>query len=326
MKRSTPITWEQARVGAVILVSLAILAGGLFLVGQTGSVFGERYRLVSLMGSATGLSPGAVVQVAGQPAGQVSRIELIPVGERPEEGDAVAIWLSIDRSVQEQIRADSRARVRTQGLLGDRLIDIEPGGPRAAVLGDGDTLDAAEPLDFQRVLNEAEGSVRNLTEITTNLSEITRSLAEGRGTMGHLLTDPALYERLVTVGGRLDTVLTAVNREEGTLGRLVHQGALYDHLVGSLASVDTVTRRMAGGEGTLGRLLASDTVYLRLADAVDRADSLLARLEAGEGSAGRMLAEEDLYEELLRTVVELNAVLADLREDPRKYIPPVRVF
>lgn len=326
MRRSTPITWEQARVGLVILVSLVILAVGLLFVGRTGSVFGERYRLVTLMESAAGLTPGGAVQLAGQPVGQVERIQLIPVDRRPSEGHAVAIWLSINRSVQDQIRADSRARVRTQGLLGDRLIDIQPGSPSAVVLQPGDTLEASEPLDYQRVLNEAEGAVRNLTDITRDLTGITRGLVEGEGTVGRLLTDPALYERLVDVGGRLDTALAAVNRQDGTLGRLVHQETLYDRLLSSMAAMDTVTGRLAAGQGTLGRLMASDSVYLRLAAAADRADSLLARLESGEGSAGRMLTDDRFYEELLRSVVELNAILADLRANPRKYVPPVEVF
>lgn len=326
MKRSTPITWEQARVGILILVSLAILAAGLLFVGRTGSVFGERYRLVTVMESAAGLTPGGSVHLAGQPVGQVERIELIPTEERPSTGEAVAIWLSINRSIQDQIRTDSRARIRSQGLLGDRLIDIEPGSSGSPVLQPGDTLASAEPLDYQQVLNEAEGAVRNLTDVTRNLTDLTRGLVAGEGTVGQLLTDPVLYERLVDVGSRLDTALAAVNREEGTLGRLVHQEALYDRLLASVSAMDSVTSHMAAGEGTLGRLMLSDSVYLQLSAAVERADTLLARLESGQGSAGRLITDDRLYEELLRSVVELNAMLADMRENPRKYIPPVRVF
>ncbi|MCG8470115.1 MAG: MlaD family protein, partial [Gemmatimonadetes bacterium] len=146
MRRSNPITWDQVRVGFVLILALVILAVGVFFVGQIGDVFGSRYRLVTLMQSASGLTRGAQVQVAGQNVGQVERVEFIRPELRPATGEAVSVWLEINVDVRDQIRADSRARVRTQGLLGDRLIDIEPGSLDSDVLIEGDTLGAAPAL------------------------------------------------------------------------------------------------------------------------------------------------------------------------------------
>ena len=120
MRRSRPITWEEVKVGVLLIVALALLATGIFFIGNTGNVFGDRYQLVTLMRSAAGLVPGAAVQVAGQPVGQVSRIAFIDPEGRPATGEGVAVWLAVNREVRDQIRTDSRARIRTQGLLGDR--------------------------------------------------------------------------------------------------------------------------------------------------------------------------------------------------------------
>jgi hypothetical protein len=49
-------------------------------------------------------------------------------------------------------------------------------------------------------------------------------------------------------------------------------------------------------------------------------------LRSGEGSIGQLIVDEALYEELLRMIVELNSILADLRANPDKYIPPIKVF
>lgn len=326
MRRSTPLTWEQARVGLLLLAALLALGVGVFFVGSTGHVFGKRFQLVTLMQSASGLAPGAAVQVAGQTVGQVEKVELIDVGERPESGESVAVTLSVDRGVADQIRADSRAHVRTQGLLGDRLIDISPGSPDRPRLSAGDTLEAAEPLDYQEVLNEASGAVGNLTAVTRNLSDLTDRIVRGEGTAGRLLLDPALYQRLVSLSGTLDTTLTAVNRGDGSLGRMLRDDELYGRLVASAASLDTLTARMRRGEGSLGRMMASDSLYRSMAGAADRADSLLARILEGRGTAGRMVTEDALYEELLRTLVDLNATLDLVREDPRRFVPPVTIF
>lgn len=323
------MTWEEARVGLLILGALLVLAGGLFYVGSSAHVFGDRFRLVTLMQSASGVSSGASVQLAGQNVGQVADVELIPPSERTAGGEAVAVWLSVNRGVADQIRADSRARVQTQGLLGDKLINITPGSPDAPRLAAGDTLDAVEPIDYQEVLSEASGAVGNLTSITRDLSGLTERITAGEGTAGRLLLDPTLYRRLVSLSGSLDSTLTAVNRGGpggGSLARLLHDDELYRRLLSSAASLDTLTGRVSRGEGSLGRMLASDSLYRSMAGATERADSLLTRIVRGQGTAGRMVTEDSVYEELLRTLVELNATLEQVRQDPRRFLPPVSVF
>lgn len=326
MRRSTPVTWEEVRVGALILAALGLLASAIFFVGEVGDVFGERYRLVSLMRSGAGLVPGASVQLAGQNVGQVERIDWIPPEERREQEAAVAVWMAVNREVQNQIRSDSEARLRTQGLLGDRVVDIRPGSPEADVLQPGDTLMSTAPLDYQEILEQASGAVTGLSELTRRLEEIARRALAGEGSLGRLVTDETLYRRLTSLSGSLARVLERADRGEGSLGKLLTDDRLYERMVSVTASLDTLTAGVARGEGTLGRLAVSDTLYREARSAAARADSLLRRLEAGEGTAGKVLTRDRLYEELLRALTDVNALLADLRERPRRYIPPVEVF
>jgi phospholipid/cholesterol/gamma-HCH transport system substrate-binding protein len=326
LRRGSPITWEQVRVGVLILLSLLILSVAVFLIGDTGNVFGQRYQLVTLVRSAAGLVPGASVQLAGQTVGQVDRIDLIPPESRPAGGQAVEIHLAIDLKVQEQIRADSRAQVRTQGLLGDKLIDITPGTAAATVLAAGDTVQSSTSVDYDALIAEGASAVGELLEVTQNLSELTRGLLEGEGSLGQLVMDDELYERVTALAVNLDSLLSAASAPNSQLMRLLTDDSLYSSLRASAEAVESLTGSMARGEGTIGQLIQSDSLYLALQSSMMRTDSLLARLQAGEGSAGKMLTDEALYEELLKTVVDLNALLAAVREDPKRYVPPVSVF
>jgi phospholipid/cholesterol/gamma-HCH transport system substrate-binding protein len=320
------VTWEQVRVGLLVLVALVVLSTAVFLVGDTGNVFGERYRLITLVRSAAGLVPGAAVQLAGQTVGQVDDIIFIPPDQRPATGEAVAIWLAINTDVRDQIRADSRAQVRTLGLLGDRLIDIRPGNAEARVLQPGDTVASAASLDYDALLAEGAEAVGDLTEVARNLAGLTGGLLEGRGTLGQLVVDEALYERLVALAESLDTLVAAAAAPEGNLMRLLNDDTLYVAVRSAVTSLDTLTRSVVDGEGTLGQLVRSDSLHMALNATVARADSLLAGLVAGEGSFGRLLDDEQLYEELLRTLVELNGMLEDVRRDPSRYVPEISVF
>lgn len=326
MRRGAAVTWEQVRVGLLILVALVLLSVGVFLFGDTGHVFGQRYRLVTLVRSAAGLVPGASVQLAGQNVGQVDAITFIPPASRPETEESVAIWLAINVEVQDQIREDSRAQVRTQGLLGDRVIDIRPGSPEARVLESGDTLLSAGSLDYDALLAEGAAAVGDLVDVIRNLSELSRGILEGEGTLGRLVADETLYDGLVALTARLDTLAAEVAAPGGSFMRLLRDDTLYASLRSAVVSLDTLAGAVARGEGTLGQLARSDSAYRELRSTLRRSDSLLATLQSGDGTAGRLLTDEALYEELLRTVAELNALLADVRSDPRRYVPPVKVF
>lgn len=328
MRRATPISWEELRVGIVALVALALLATGIVFIGRVGHVFGERYELVTLMPSGAGLTPGAAVQLAGQNVGQVEHIDWIPPEQRArtQSPAAVAIWLAINRDVTEQIRADSRAHLRTQGLLGDRVVDISPGSPDTRVLQSGDTLLSTAPMDYQEILENASGAVTSLTALTRRLEELTRGLLAGEGSLGQLVTDETLYRRLTGLSAELESFLARSGDGEGTLGQLMTDRRLYDRLVALTASLDSVTAQVAGGEGTLGRLVTDDSLYADLRSVAVRSDSLLRRLETGKGSAGRLMSDDALYEQLLKTLTDFNALLADVRDRPKRYVPKVEIF
>jgi phospholipid/cholesterol/gamma-HCH transport system substrate-binding protein len=326
MKRGTPMTWEQVRVGVFLIIALALGATAIVLIGRTGNVFGERYQLVTLVRSAAGLVPGAEVQLAGQAVGQVDRVALILPENRPEGGQAVALWLEVNVAVQAQIREDSRAQVRTQGLLGDRLIDIRPGSAEARILQDGDTLQAASSVDFDALIAEGSEAVGDLVAITSNLAELTRGVLEGEGTIGQLVTDAALYDRMVSLAGSMDTLLSAAADSDGPVMRMLEDDSLYLSIRSTLTSLDSLAAGVARGEGSLGRMLTTDTLYSALLGSVARTDSLLASLESGDGAMGRLFTDPALYEELLKTVVDFGALLEAVREDPDRYVPEVSVF
>lgn len=320
------MTWEHLRVGLLILGALLVGVLALLFVGRTGNVFGKRYELVTLVSSAAGLVPGAAVQLAGQTVGQVERVELIPVEHRPESGEAVALWIAVNREVQSQIRHDSRAQVRTQGLLGDRLVDISPGGVGERVLEPGDTVAAASPVDYDALIAEGAAAVGDLVEVASRLSELTRGILAGEGTLGRLVTDEELYVGLSGVAVSLDTLLAAASDPDSPIMRMLVDDSLYVSLRRTVVALDSTTARVARGEGTVGRLLADDSLYASLLATAGRTDSLLARVEAGEGSLGKMLEDPELYEELLKTVVDLGSLLEAIRDDPNRYVPDVSVF
>jgi len=261
-----------------------LLAYGIYRVGDLFNVFADRYELVTLVPSAAGLLEGSAVTLAGQRVGQVDEIEFLPVTDGGP--NHLSIRFSVDEKVREHIRADSWARIRTQGLLGDKYIDITPGTAAYAVLSPGDTIPSLASVELEDLLVIATETLDTLQLLISDMRQISTALVRGEGTLGHLLTDATLYERMVAGTTELRELLAQINDGDGTLGRIIRDPALYEELTGAIARVDSVALLILEGEGTVGRLLKDDELYQRLLAVVGRADTAIGTLGVAPHDAG----------------------------------------
>lgn len=325
MKRSAFITWEQIKVAALIAAALGILGMAVYRLGQAANLFTRRYELILFLPDAPGVREGGSVLLAGQLVGTISSIDFLPVDDDTVRNLRVVV--GVNERVREQIRGDSRARVRTLGLLGDRVIDISPGTPRHAVLQPRDTIPVQITLDYETVLMRAAESIDDVVALAHDLRVITGRLAEGEGALGQLLSNRALYDQMVGTIGRMDQLLLRLQRPDGTFGRMLDDPALYNRLVATLASADSLLVALNAPDGTLGRLARDDSLYVHLVSMVQSADSLVSMVARGEGMAGRLLTDQALYDQLNKLVHDLSATLEDVRREPRRYLRGlIRVF
>ena len=328
--RSTSVAWSEVRVGVILIVALLVLAYAIYRVGDLFDVFADRYPLITLLPRADGLLEGAPVTLAGQRVGQVKSIEFLPVGFA--DRNHLSIRLDINEEVQPYIRTDSRARVRTQGLLGDKFIDISLGSPDAPVLQPWDTIPGIGPIDMEQFFATADSVLIEAKVALENLQRITGTLLAGEGTLGRLLTDEELYERVAATARELEMILAEARTGDGTLGRLIHDPALYERLVGAAERVDSLAALILEGDGSLGRLLRSDEFYERLLAVVGRADTTIATIGgtveamiSGEGALRRLLTDPALYDQFLKAVIDLQILINEIREDPRRIRPEIKI-
>ena len=317
MKRPTFITWEQLKVGLVILVALVILTVGMVRLGQAANLFTERYELVAFVPNANGLREGGGVMVAGQLAGTIRDIEFL-------EPDAdttrnLRITMAVDERLRDQIRTNSMVRVRTQGLLGDKVLDISPGTPTEAMLEPGDTLALQPSLDYEAVIAQASEAVDDVVQLTEDLKQITGGIVSGEGTIGQLVNNRALYDEFTGTMARTNQLLARLQNPNGTFARLVDDPRLYESLTGTLEATDSLLVTLNSDRSSVGLLLRSDSLYRNLVGITSNADSLLSLASSGDGFAAKMLRDEQLYDQLNKLVTDMNALLEAIRQDPERY-------
>ena len=317
MKRSSTLTWDQLRVGLVILLAVAVLGVAVYKLGESANLFSKRYELIAYLPDANGLRVGGSVMVAGQLAGTVEKIDFLAVDADTTRN--LKLTLKIDETVRDQIRRDSKGKLRTLGLLGDKVFDITPGTPKARPLAAGDTVTVASSLDYEAVLAQASLAVTDMVSLTKDLRTITGGIVRGEGTVGQLVTNRALYDQLNSTLTRANSMLATFQNPNGTVGRMLNDPALYNRLVGVISSTDSLVVSLSSGKGTAGLLLRDSTLYRNLVGITKGADSLMKSIAGGQGTAGKLLTDQTLYDQLNKLVTDLSAVLADVRKDPSRY-------
>jgi len=317
MKRSSFITWDQLKVGVLIVIAIIILAFAAVRLGQAGNLFGKRFQLVSFVANASGLRIGGPVTVAGQLAGTIKDIQFLPPDLDTTRN--LKLLLEVDRKLSDQVRADSRAKIKTMGLLGDKVFDISVGTPRYRTLHEGDTLVIAPSIDYEAVVQQASGAINEVVGLTRDLKKVTGGITRGEGTLGQLVTNRQLYDQLNGTLARTSALMSRLENPRGTIGRLLDDPQLYYSLNRTVASADTIIRQITAGNGSVGKLMRDDTLYVHLVSVVSRADSLVGAMASGKGTMQKLFTDQQLYDTLLKTVTELNNVLMDVRRDPQRY-------
>jgi phospholipid/cholesterol/gamma-HCH transport system substrate-binding protein len=335
----------------MVIISLAILAIGIFFISGQVGFFSRRYRLKAYIADAGGLHEGAQVRLAGVAVGNVERVQISPYSERVR---AVEIVMRVARAYQGQIRTDSIASIETVGLLGESYVNLTRGSPGQEVIPDGGVLKSSEEADIKRVVQNANDVIINLRVLSTKLNDITGQIQSGKGSVGKLVYDQTLYNRLNKTTETLDRMVTRVDQGQGTLGKFMADETLYNT---TLASVDRLNKVLDDvqhgqgslakflsdpavynnvnhmvtqgnsfldginqGRGTLGKLATDSQLYDRMNQTLDHVDSISSRMANGQGTLGKFSTDPTLYNNLSESSQSLRDFLTEFRKSPKKYL------
>jgi phospholipid/cholesterol/gamma-HCH transport system substrate-binding protein len=201
---------RAARLGAFIVATLAILAGGIFIIGSKQYLFSSTYQLKAEFDNVEGLDAGGDVRVGGVHTGTVRKIVL---PHKP--GEKVTVLMDLSKSTHEIIKQDSVVSIETEGLLGNQYLAISFGSAGTADVRDGDTLASQPPLEMSDLLKKTSGlldssqqAIQNATKATANLDSISAKIDRGQGTAGALVNDKQLYNNLEDTSSSMRDTMT----------------------------------------------------------------------------------------------------------------------
>lgn len=260
----------QIRIGAFILAGLLVFFAIIYLLGAQARYFERKYDLIAEFTEVGGLIEGATVRLAGV---QIGRVSAVTLPEQP--GGKVRVTLTIARRYSERIRRDSEAHIATQGLLGDKIVEISLGSPAAPALEPGDTLVSTEPFEMQNMFKAGVETMQTVKELAASLKgtaarvdRIAKEVETGKGLVHALVYDePESLNRLNAILARTQRLLARAEQPDSAVGVLIspESGKSARAL---LAAMDALGRgaEKSDGRDTLLTALLYDPQYKGLAD------------------------------------------------------------
>lgn len=227
----------EIKAGIFLFLSLLVVMLTILFMGGTKSLFEKQYKLYMDISDAGGLAKGAFVRSGGLKIGRVGDITF------SENYENVRVTILVDKSYQNRVREDSVVRFQTQGVLGDKFLEITGGSADKAVLNDGAVIASEAGKDLNAMLSDGSNAVQLLKENLANLKVLTAALAKGN----HM-------ENIMKDLGETSTNMKEITKQMKSSNAMGELGQ-------TMKNLRVVSERVKNGEGTVGALFSDATLY-----------------------------------------------------------------
>lgn len=170
---------QKIKTGIFVLVALGVLVLTVYLIGRQKSMFSHTFSIYSNFKNVAGLQTGSFVRFAGINVGTVSGITI-------KNDTTIRVDMVLQTTVKPFIKNDSKVSIASDGLMGDKLVQIAAGTDSAGQVKDG-FLAAQEPMDMDKVMKKVGMIADHAEVITDNLADIVAKVNGGQGSLGRLL-------------------------------------------------------------------------------------------------------------------------------------------
>lgn len=293
-------------VGIFIVLALAIFVWTILTLGSQKSTFEKTITVKTYFQNVNGLQKGNNIWFSGVKVGTIDDVSLIGNGK-------VEVDMTIEQKSVPYIHKNAKAKLSSDGLIGNKIIEIYGGSSQAPAIEDGDVLNNEELLSTDQMMATLSKNNDNLLAITDNLKTISNKMAAGQGSVGKLLNDQTFYDEL-------NKTVATLRSASANLQQLS-------------ANVNHYTARL-NDSGTLANDLVSDTVIFsklrstvgQLQQVANQSNEVIGNLKEASNTvnqglknpnspAGMFLNDEKTASGLKATMENLQSASIKLNDD-----------
>lgn len=292
---------RNVKVGLMFMIGLVLLVGALYFIGNKQNLFGNTIKIQAEFEEVNGLMKGNKVRYSGIDVGTVSDVRIL-------NDSVVLVDMVIDAEATGFIRTNALATVGSDGLMGNKILNINSSKGKAPYISEGIIIQSVAPLDTDEIMRTLSRTNDDMSTIAQNLKSITQKI-EDENMVWNLLSDSALAlnikntvrnvdytsVQLTNISRTFSEVAKDVQSGKGTVGKLLKDTSFIERLDNAIMGIQNVS-------DSLNRLTGN------IADITDD-------IKAGKGAAGRILNDEQFDKDLSETMENMKKASKALEED-----------
>lgn len=290
---------ENSKVGLMVLAGALFLVFTLYMVGRNQDIFRSNFTLKAVVSHVNGLVPGNNVRFMGMDVGTVKSIEMA-------NDTSINITMVINTKMNPYIKKNAKISIGTDGLMGNKLVQINPREGNAEMVSDGDIIFSDKPLETDEMLSSLHSTSLLIEKTSLNLYQISEKLNTSQ-VLWDLLSDS-------TLTSDIKIALSAFQKAGVEASELLQSGKKMietfeqgDGLI-NMAFTDTLASRNLFS--SIEQLQESGR---RLENVLGGMNNWVDHIEEGKGSIGLLLEDSLFRETLLKSVLNLEKGTGDFQ-------------
>ena len=313
---------SSIKVGIFVLASIVSLIIFIFMLGGDNKLFTRCYKVQTSFTNVAGLSEGSSVRLSGVRIGSVKEIRF------PKDTDKnfIVVLMHVKEDGVRRIGTDAIATIKTEGLLGDRYIEIIKGSKESPKeIKDIIKINSFNPADITKLLDQSDELIGNIINISESLDEIVKAFGKEEN-INNISDTIASFRNTIEAiekeDGILNTLIYGIkNKKTGdknTLAKLDETIALLNEMLTEIKTGDglltallfeedlkiKVDNAISNIENAAESIGSDSGIASNLRDTVANLKSITGKLDQGEGTIGAMINDPLLYD-------KLNAILGE---------------
>ena len=271
--------FKNIRLGVFVLIGTLLLIYALYMIGSKKNMFGSTFRVNAIFHNVNGLMAGNNVRFSGIDVGTVESVNIM-------NDSSIKVVMVIETTVQKYIRKNALASIGTDGLMGNKIININARIEQSPMVRKDDTIQSIKPIEMDAMLRTLDRTNENIATITDNLRVITTKI-NSRNTLWSLLMDTVVADNVkeaivnikvtgknsADITGNLENIVKGMREGKGSVGALltdttisgqIHQAVVSIKITSDKAAKVTgdlsmILHNIDSGKGTMGSLIMDTT-------------------------------------------------------------------
>ena len=292
---------QKIKLGVFVILGLAFFIAAVYFIGNKKNMFGQTSELTAVFNNVNGLQVGNNVRYSGINVGTVRSIEM-------ENDTVIRVTMILQTKILQHIKKDAVAIISSDGLVGNMIININPGRNSKESVQPGDTIKTYSRVKTDDMMETLSVTNENAALLTADLLRISRQIIEGKGTLGVLLNDTLIAKDLKQTLNYIKITSKGTTESVQKLNQLLASLQNENNVIGVLN--DTLVA------GQLKRTVANlDQSSAQLHVVLTNLNETVTNIKAGDGALNYLSNDPKLVQQIDSTMTNLNQASEKLNED-----------